>query len=138
MKEAHDHIVIKLIEFGINKGVDGFTSQEYDAWKKQANISTQNNKICNKLLHQCFSSENRGDGVYVFLLNADQYFNYIDYIELKEARKNSKDARNFSILAIILSIISILIACFGEVKLNKNSVVNLSDQTIHKLTEKNK
>jgi len=103
------HIIIRLIQLGVSKGVKGVSPQEYDKWKQKNNIAHKDEvHLCNELLHQCFDTV-RQSGQSVFLLKVEHYFNHVDHLELVEARQAAKEARFFAFIAIALSIMAIAV-----------------------------
>lgn len=127
-----DHIFIRFIEFGLLNSDRGFSDTDINSWYKQSKVTDIEQKLCNVNLGKFFKLD-LVHGEPKYFINADAYFNYIEYIELREARKNSVVAFWSSIFAIMISLGSIFYAVFGDVKLEKDTTINLSKSSIESI-----
>lgn len=99
---------IKIIEYGIKKGLKGVTFQEIKELLLKEGIDEND---INKFLIEAFSEiflndQQRRYGIthsQTYYLTAESYFRFLEYQELQEARKAAKEAHRIAIIAIAIS-----------------------------------
>jgi hypothetical protein len=121
-------IFIRLLEFGENKGIQGFKGDEYDEWKAEqsdiVNAHGDSSRETRSLLDTCFDQYTENTG-FKYVLKTEYYFRLIEFKELELSRKASSEANRNSIIATMLAVISIGIGSyFGYIQKTTPMILN--------------
>lgn len=122
-------IFIRLLRLGEQKGIQGVSSLEFEAWaSSQPEVEEEGDPEYFRLLNlrdECFNrnSEHRKDPVYV--LKNEYYFRLVEFQELEESRKASTQANKNSTKAMIIAMAAILLSLIiGGLQYNTPTTIN--------------
>lgn len=138
----HQHIFIRLLEYGESIGLNGTNFEEVLEWDKKYNYipkpGSQEYKLREGLLRELFfesftKSTASTDNIWV--LKSEYYFRLLQYRELQLARQSASEAKNHSNIAISISILALLASLvLGTMQLR--SEVRISVDQINQLLSK--
>jgi len=138
----HQHIFIRLLEYGESIGLNGTNFEEVLEWDKKYNYipkpGSQEYKLREGLLRELFfesftKSTASTDNIWV--LKSEYYFRLLQYRELQLARQSASEAKNHSNIAISISILALLASLvLGTMQLR--SEVRISVDQIDQLLSK--
>jgi len=132
MKE--DDIFIQLLEYGVEVGIEGTSSEEMIYWARERGLivdyrkfekdseewvkGIRKERLLNRLFEESFIQTripSHGTGHVRHTLSGEYRSRLLEYYELQEARKASKDANRNSMFAIGIAIISLIVSIGASV-----------------------
>ncbi|MCG7983494.1 MAG: hypothetical protein JAY90_12205 [Candidatus Thiodiazotropha lotti] len=112
-------IFIRVLRYGAEKGLSGFTLDQYRDWllslpEVQDKDSIEYNRG-HTLLEECFYYGGYADKeqkLHHYVLKNEYYFRLVEYQELEESRKAARSANRNSTIAISISVLAIVSSVF--------------------------